>query len=67
MAKLRFYLLDISYTVKEGKPVVQMFGRTPDGKQICAIDDSFKPYFYVIPKKGADLREKISKMSFLKV
>lgn len=62
MAKVRFYLLDITYKVKGGKPVVWMFGRTSDGEQICVIDDSFKPYFYVIPKKGEELKEKISKV-----
>jgi len=62
MAKIRFYLLDITYKVKAGKPVVWMFGRTTDGKQICVIDDSFKPYFYVIPKKGTEIKEKLQKV-----
>ena len=62
MATVRFYLLDITYKVKGGKPVIWMFGRTSDGNQVCVIDDSFKPYFYVIPKKEEDLKEKISKV-----
>ena len=62
MAKIMFYLLDITYKVKEGKPVIYMFGRTTDGKQVCVIDDSFRPYFYIIPKKGEDLKEKLSKV-----
>jgi len=57
-----FYLLDITYKIKEGKPVIYMFGRTTDGKQVCVIDDTFKPYFYIIPKKGEDLKEKLSKV-----
>jgi len=62
MAKIRFYLLDITYKVKEGKPVIYMFGRTADGKQVCVIDDSFRPYFYIIPRKGEDIREKVEKV-----
>ena len=62
MAKIMFYLLDITYKVKNGKPVIYMFGRTADGKQVCVIDDSFRPYFYIIPKKDKDIREKLGKV-----
>ncbi|MDP7506152.1 MAG: DNA-directed DNA polymerase [Candidatus Woesearchaeota archaeon] len=50
MAKLKFFLLDISYKVAEGRPVVYLFGRTLDKKQVCVIDDSFKPYLWVVPE-----------------
>ncbi|MEM4264098.1 MAG: DNA-directed DNA polymerase [Candidatus Woesearchaeota archaeon] len=63
MVKLQFYPLDIAYKVVDGRPVIYMFGRTIDGKQICVLDDSLTPYFYVIPKAGAVLKDKIEKLS----
>ncbi len=60
MVKVRFYLLDITYREGGGKPVIWMFGRTSDGKQICVTDDTFRPYFYVLPKK--DIKEKLMKV-----
>jgi DNA polymerase elongation subunit (family B) len=62
MAKIRFYPLEISYRIKEDKPVIYMYGRTDKAEQVCVIDDSFKPYFYVIPTKGAEIQEKIQKV-----
>jgi len=52
--KTSFYPTDIKYTVKDGKPVVQLYGRTVEGKQICVLDDKFEPYFYAI---GSDVKE----------
>jgi len=63
MPNFQFYLLDISYKVVDGKPVIYLFGKTTDGQQICVLDDSFEPYFYVIPKSGADLKEKLMSIS----
>ncbi len=47
--KTSFYPTDINYVVKDGRPVIQLFGRTVDGKQICVLDE-FEPYFYVVGK-----------------
>lgn len=44
--KTTFYPTDITYAVKNGKAIIQIFGRTTDGKQICAQDENFEPYFY---------------------
>ncbi len=55
MPKLQFYPIDLTYKVVGGKPHVYIYGRTKDGKQICVIDDSFEPYFYVVPAKGRAL------------
>ncbi len=46
--KTSFYPTDIAYTVKNGKPIIQLYGRTTDGKQICVMDENFEPYFYVV-------------------
>jgi len=59
MDKIRFYPLDVMYKVIDGKPVIHLFGRTSDNKQICVLYDSFEPYFYVIPKKGFDISEEL--------
>ncbi len=46
--KILFYPTDITYTVRNGKPIVQLYGRTTDGRQICVLDEQFEPYFYVV-------------------
>ncbi len=57
MTLIQFFPIDISYeTNQEGKAAIQLFGRTVDGKKICVIDPSFKPYFYVIPYNKEQLR-----------
>ena len=50
MPKIQFYPLDMAYKVRDNKPVIYIFGRAVDGKTITVIDDSFRPYFWVIPK-----------------
>lgn len=50
MVKIHFFPLDITYKIIDDKPVILLFGRTTDGTQICVMDESFVPYFYVIPK-----------------
>lgn len=42
----KFYPTDIQYTVNNGKAVIQLYGRTTDGKQLCVLDENFEPYFY---------------------
>jgi len=61
--KLQFFPLDITYKIIDGKPVIHLFGTTTGGKQILVLDESFEPYFYVIPKKGVDLSEKLKKIA----
>ncbi len=46
--KTSFYPTDINYVVKDGRPIIQLYGRTTDGRQICILDDNFEPYFYAI-------------------
>lgn len=60
--RIQFFVLDVTYRIVDDKANVYLFGRTADGKQICVVDDSFEPYFYVIPKKGAKVKEKIEKI-----
>jgi len=63
MVEIEFYPIDVSYTVEQDKAVINLFGKTIDGKQICVQDDSFEPYFWVVSKKAIDkIREKIKKI-----
>jgi DNA polymerase elongation subunit (family B) len=54
MVVVRFYPVDATYKIVDGKAQVYLFGRTPDGGQVCVIDANVEPYCYVIPKQGAD-------------
>ena len=47
-----FYLMDIDYISEQDKPVIRLFGRTEHNKKVIALDRNFKPYFWIIPKKG---------------
>lgn len=63
--KVRFYPLDITYKVVDEKPQIWLFGRTVGGEQICVIDTSFEPYFYVFLKdedEAEDFCEKVDKI-----
>jgi DNA polymerase elongation subunit (family B) len=53
MSKIQFYPIDLTYKVVNKKPVIYIYGRTKDNKQICVIDTNFEPYFYVTPKKDS--------------
>jgi len=62
MAAFRFFPLDITYKVVNGAPRIYLFGKTADGQRMCVVDDSFPPYFYVIPKAGVAVNEKLTKI-----
>ena len=61
--KIQFYPLEIVYRVVRDKPIIQIFGKTTGNKQICVIDSNFQPYFYIVPKKGINISEKLEKLS----
>src|SRR3989338_7269714 len=68
MALIQFFPIDISYeTNQEGRAAIQLFGRTVDGKKICVIDPSFKPYFYVIPYNKEQLRNLSERILNIKI
>lgn len=60
--KVQFFPLDATYKVQDGKAVINMYGRTLDGRQITILDGNFEPYFYVIPKESINISEKIEKI-----
>ena len=49
MVKTQFYPLDFDYD-KDG--TIKIYGKTLDNQRICVLDDSIKPYFWVIVDKG---------------
>src|SRR3989344_7945815 len=55
MPKILFYPIDVTYKVKDSKAVIFLFGRAADGRTICIIDDDFRPYFWVLLKKGENM------------
>lgn len=62
MVKIQFFPLDIRRAEYNNKQAVLLFGRTLTNQRVCIIDDSYIPYFYVIPKKGINVREKLEKI-----
>lgn len=64
--KIKFYPIDITYKVKDNKPIIYIFGRNVDGKEICVIDKKFRPYFYVELNDLDNSEEFISKIKKLK-
>ncbi len=59
---VQFFPLDASYKVIEGKAVISLYGRHTDGRQICILEHNFEPYFYVIPKGGINIGDKLEKI-----
>ncbi|RMD57625.1 hypothetical protein D6825_03555 [Candidatus Woesearchaeota archaeon] len=44
--QISFYPTDASYSVREEKPVIRLFGRSEEGELVC-IEDEFWPYFTI--------------------
>ena len=42
----RGYVLQPTYRVRDGRPVVQLFGKLEDGEAFLIEDDRFRPYFF---------------------
>ena len=59
---IQFYPFDAAYRLQDGKAVINLFGKLDDGRQIIVIDGNFEPYFYVIPKDGLNIGEKLEKI-----
>ena len=58
MKTKQFILLDIDYITKNKAAVIRLFGKLvgeDDQGHIIALDNSFKPYIYVIPSNTSDI------------
>ena len=60
--KILFYPIDLDYKVIAGKPIIYLYGRTKEGKQICVKDKTFEPYFYVSLTDDSNVNEVIKKI-----
>jgi DNA polymerase elongation subunit (family B) len=62
MVAVQFYPVDATYKIVNGKAQICLFGRTIAGEQVCVIDASVEPYFYVIPANGKDPTQDLLKL-----
>ena len=51
------FLLQPTYRVRDGVPVVQLYGRLEDGRAFAIEDDRFRPYFFVRTADAELLRD----------
>ena len=62
--KVQFWLLDLNYEIRNGKPEIWLWGIDENGRTTLVIDANFLHYFYVILEdyaKPAEVVEEIQK------
>jgi DNA polymerase I len=52
-----FWLLDLNHETYEGRSSIWLWGITHEGKRVLVIDDNYRAYFYLLPKKEQDPEE----------
>lgn len=52
--KVTFWLLDLSYEVKDDVPEIWLWGVTSSGERVLVIDRNFVSYFYAVIEEAAD-------------
>ncbi len=55
--KQTFWLLDLNHDTYEGKSSIWLWGITHKGKRVLVIDDNYRAYFYLLPRKDQDPEE----------
>src|SRR5437588_11653366 len=55
--KQTFWLLDLNHETYEGKSSIWLWGITHEGKRVLVIDNNYRAYFYLLPKKEQDPEE----------
>jgi len=55
--KQTFWLLDLNHETYEGKSSIWLWGITHKGKRVLVIDDNYRAYFYLLPRKDQDPEE----------
>jgi DNA polymerase I len=64
---MKFWLLDVSYEIEAEKPVILLWGIEENGQRVLLKDTRFRPYFYVLPKSGADLDQLKKKIELISI
>ncbi|MBW2281442.1 MAG: DNA polymerase II [Deltaproteobacteria bacterium] len=57
MSARRGFILQPTYELRRGRPVVQLFGRLEEGDPFLVEDDRFRPYFHAAPRAEERLRD----------
>ncbi|MEM3673319.1 MAG: DNA polymerase domain-containing protein [Candidatus Bathyarchaeia archaeon] len=52
--KVKFWLLDVNYEVKNGVSEIWLWGIKDSGERVLVVDRSFLAYFYVVVEEGFD-------------
>jgi len=52
-----FWLLDLNHETYEGKSSIWLWGITHEGKRVLVVDDNYRAYFYLLPRKDQDPEE----------
>src|SRR6266699_2314669 len=52
-----FWLLDLNHENYEGRSSIWLWGITHEGKRVLIIDDNYRAYFYLLPRKDQDPEE----------
>jgi DNA polymerase I len=52
-----FWLLDLNHETYEGKSSIWLWGVTHEGKRVLIIDNNYRPYFYLLPRRDQDPEE----------
>jgi len=52
-----FWLLDLNHETYEGKSSIWLWGITHEGKRVLVIDNNYRAYFYLLPRKEQDPEE----------
>jgi DNA polymerase I/DNA polymerase-2 len=62
--KKNLLLLDADYDLIEGKATIRLYCKNLEGKTSLVLDQNFKPYFYVLPKKNKvyEVKKKMEKL-----
>jgi len=63
--KLRFYLLDVSYEIHSGIPVILLWAIAEDDRRVLVLDRGFRPYFYAVLSEDVGEQEIVSRTKLL--
>ncbi|MFB6204285.1 MAG: DNA-directed DNA polymerase [Candidatus Nanohaloarchaea archaeon] len=61
----KIQVIDADYEVRDGEPVIRLFGRSVDGENVLVEKHGFLPYFYAVPSgEPGELAEEIDSTEF---